>query len=601
MQPPPFNVFLSHNAKDKEKVRQLKTHLEKRGLKVWFDEEELRPGIPWQDLLEQGILGSTSVAVLIGKDGLGPWEEEEMRLALRKAVSEKRAVIPVLLPGTLTRPELPPFLGNRTWVNLAEGFTKSSLDKLCWGITGIKPAAAALPPAGHELQESSSRRFTVTLNCASQGGAQTHLHWRPCGLIARFCLSFPNTEFLFRKHETPDAVSGKSIFDMVSAQFCHEDVLEIEVSGESEIMASACLKVICENLQDYGNDEERGKNHLNGLVLETMNETFDPEFIHSHDSIYLLTQFATKSDRTQARGVAVINDRLHDISLFAIPMVAKHHRSNIRLQFDSVDSGIFTFEILAANDFCLDPGLIEVVIPPGTRITITADGDKGGEAVKALTLILENLWQCDDWLRRKHSRLNRPEIVRDLIAHANEVSKLQIKANKYVNNPYISELLTKQCIAFESPGMAKNKAGVFSQMAGIHSRLHGLDEAQLLKAVSEPERPQSVELRHGFALLHTAVSFGPRLSLSFGIYPTGINWEGFEQPVKLVAMVVFSHDTYRTWRECMKKFAVLFREVPSLLPRLIACQTANDFLVTFREAERNRILMKTQADIGQQQ
>jgi hypothetical protein len=47
-----FDVFLSHNSKDKQAVRELKLLLSANRLAVWLDEDELQPGIPWQQLLE---------------------------------------------------------------------------------------------------------------------------------------------------------------------------------------------------------------------------------------------------------------------------------------------------------------------------------------------------------------------------------------------------------------------------------------------------------------------------------------------------------------------------------------------------------------------
>ena len=134
-----FDVFLSHNSKDKAAVRELKQRLSHASLRVWLDEDELRPGIPWQELLEAGIRDSRSVAVLVGFDGLGPWEDEEMQAALRLAVKDKRPVIPLLLPGAPAQPELPLFLGNRTWVDLRSGYSAGALNNLIWGITGQKP------------------------------------------------------------------------------------------------------------------------------------------------------------------------------------------------------------------------------------------------------------------------------------------------------------------------------------------------------------------------------------------------------------------------------------------------------------------------------
>jgi len=140
-----FDVFLSHNSKDKPAVRKLRDALCSHGLRVWLDKDELRPGIPWQKLLEAGIKNSKSVAVLVGNDGLGPWEDEEMQAALQLAVKDGRPVIPVLLPGATTEPELPMFLSNRTWVDLRAGITKEGLDELVWGITGVKPERGETP------------------------------------------------------------------------------------------------------------------------------------------------------------------------------------------------------------------------------------------------------------------------------------------------------------------------------------------------------------------------------------------------------------------------------------------------------------------------
>ncbi len=50
-----FDVFLSHNSKNKPVVRDLAQKLKARGIKVWLDEWELIAGRPWQDALEEII------------------------------------------------------------------------------------------------------------------------------------------------------------------------------------------------------------------------------------------------------------------------------------------------------------------------------------------------------------------------------------------------------------------------------------------------------------------------------------------------------------------------------------------------------------------
>jgi hypothetical protein len=140
-----FDVFLSHNSKDKPAVRELAEVLRARGLNVWLDEWELIPGRPWQEELEKIIETIGSSAVLVGKDGLGPWQDREMRGCLNEFVRRKLPVIPVLLPGAPEAPKLPIFLNEFTWVDLRGGLTEEGIDRLHWGITGRRPERSSPP------------------------------------------------------------------------------------------------------------------------------------------------------------------------------------------------------------------------------------------------------------------------------------------------------------------------------------------------------------------------------------------------------------------------------------------------------------------------
>ncbi|WP_165742084.1 toll/interleukin-1 receptor domain-containing protein [Candidatus Thiosymbion oneisti] len=160
---PNFDVFLSHNSSDKPTVRALKQALTEQGLKCWLDEEQLRPGLSWQDLLEQAIKTCGSVAVCIAADGLGPWQDQEMQAALRLAVKDGCPIIPVLLPEAPSKPELPLFLGNRIWVDLRGELDAEGIDRLIWGITGKKPgedtSAQSYIPGGREILTPTDVRF----------------------------------------------------------------------------------------------------------------------------------------------------------------------------------------------------------------------------------------------------------------------------------------------------------------------------------------------------------------------------------------------------------------------------------------------------------
>jgi tetratricopeptide (TPR) repeat protein len=140
---PEFDVFISHNRKDLNAVRELSGLLRSRGLKVWLDEWELVPGRPWQEALEDAIENSRTVAVLIGENGLGPWETPEMRGALSESVRRGIPIIPIFLPGAPSNPSLPMFLARYKWVDLRGGLIPENIDLLEWGITGTKPGTAS--------------------------------------------------------------------------------------------------------------------------------------------------------------------------------------------------------------------------------------------------------------------------------------------------------------------------------------------------------------------------------------------------------------------------------------------------------------------------
>jgi len=134
-----FDAFLCHNSLARKQVSRLASVLEGRGLAVWYDAWHLAPGKPWQGELERIISRIGSALVLVGEDGVGPWQTLEMRSFLSESVRREIPVIPVLLPGTGSIPVLPLFLKELMWVDLRQGFRKSNIDRLIWGITGKKP------------------------------------------------------------------------------------------------------------------------------------------------------------------------------------------------------------------------------------------------------------------------------------------------------------------------------------------------------------------------------------------------------------------------------------------------------------------------------
>ena len=156
-----YDVFLSHNNKDKLAVEQI-GHLltQTYGLTCWLDKWNLVPGEPWQEALETALDQCQTVAVFVGPYTISPWENEEMRSALEARVSNReKRVIPVLLPGAPDSEDLklPRFLSRLTWVDFRGGLKdKNALYRLYCGIQGIKPGAGA------REEDNKSKRLSVS-------------------------------------------------------------------------------------------------------------------------------------------------------------------------------------------------------------------------------------------------------------------------------------------------------------------------------------------------------------------------------------------------------------------------------------------------------
>ena len=142
--PPPigYDIFLSHNARDKPAVERLCVRLAREGLEPWFDKWCLTPGGHWQEELAAGLAASRACAVFVGPHDLGAWEREEIGVALSRAAADRSfRLFLVLLPGIpdpFDAANLSPFLSTRTWVDLRDGIERvGGFQALVCAIKGI--------------------------------------------------------------------------------------------------------------------------------------------------------------------------------------------------------------------------------------------------------------------------------------------------------------------------------------------------------------------------------------------------------------------------------------------------------------------------------
>jgi ABC-type transporter Mla MlaB component len=138
-----FDVFLCHNSKDKDFIVEIYDRLSDRGIKPWID-DDLTPGGRSSADLAQQIRQVRSVAVFVGRHGIGRWQQQEIDLAIGENTKRGMPVIPVWLADAPEDSELSHFLENFTWVDFRET-RLDPFERLVKGIP-LEPQTAIAKP-----------------------------------------------------------------------------------------------------------------------------------------------------------------------------------------------------------------------------------------------------------------------------------------------------------------------------------------------------------------------------------------------------------------------------------------------------------------------
>jgi hypothetical protein len=114
------HVFLCHSSVDKPFVRLLAHDLAERGIQVWLDEWELRVGDSLRERIEQAILQSGWLAVVISHASVGSaWVQREISAALTDEL-ERRSVF--VLPVILDDAPIPLFLRDKIYADFRKDY-----------------------------------------------------------------------------------------------------------------------------------------------------------------------------------------------------------------------------------------------------------------------------------------------------------------------------------------------------------------------------------------------------------------------------------------------------------------------------------------------
>ena len=105
------DVFLSHSSKDKATVRLVAERLRVDGVRVWFDDWELRPGDSIPAKIEEGLEHSRVLVLCMSAHAFGSdWAQLEAgTFRFRDPLNQDRRFIPLRLDDTAIKGSLAQF------------------------------------------------------------------------------------------------------------------------------------------------------------------------------------------------------------------------------------------------------------------------------------------------------------------------------------------------------------------------------------------------------------------------------------------------------------------------------------------------------------
>lgn len=153
-----YDVFLSHSSKDKAIVRAVAERLRKDGLRVWFDEWEIRAGDHIQAKMEEGLEQSRVLVLCMSANAFGSdWAQlESYTFRFRDPLNKQRRFIPLRLDAAPIKGSLASFL----YVNWLSDEREQEYAKL---LDACRPPEESLPAEAEAAREQVAEK-SVRLN-----------------------------------------------------------------------------------------------------------------------------------------------------------------------------------------------------------------------------------------------------------------------------------------------------------------------------------------------------------------------------------------------------------------------------------------------------
>ena len=113
-----YDAFISYSSKDKRFAKHLAKSLMEKGVNVWFDRWEMKPGESLIEKISEAIHKSSYLFALLSPESVSSnWVKQELRQAMTEEIySEKVKVVPIIIEGC----EIPLFLKDKHYVDFTD-------------------------------------------------------------------------------------------------------------------------------------------------------------------------------------------------------------------------------------------------------------------------------------------------------------------------------------------------------------------------------------------------------------------------------------------------------------------------------------------------
>jgi len=125
-------VFIAYSSNDKEFAEEIAESLQKRGLRIWIDIQQIKPGDKLIQKIKEGLRKSGFFLAIVSESAIkSPMTEKEFKMAV---VRERDGKWPRVIPVKIDDVDMPEYLRDKVYLDIRKGY-QEGLDKIMQVVT----------------------------------------------------------------------------------------------------------------------------------------------------------------------------------------------------------------------------------------------------------------------------------------------------------------------------------------------------------------------------------------------------------------------------------------------------------------------------------